>query len=112
MQICTPLFPSIPLFFAHGTADRQVNHEFARDAAETLASQLEISFHFSESALSATALPQSDLVGLRFQSYVGMGHEISEMELEDLRLWIAAILPKRGRDSLGTVVKRLVAWVK
>jgi len=111
-SICTPLFPSIPLFFAHGTADRQVNHEFARDAAETLASQLEISFYFSESALSATALPQSDLVGLRFQSYVGMGHEISEMELEDLRLWIAAILPKRGRDSLGTVVKRLVAWVK
>jgi hypothetical protein len=106
VQICTPLFPSIPLFFAHGTADRQVNHKFACDAAETFASQLEIPFHFSESSLSAIALLEGDLqvVGMRFQSYQGMGHEILEMELEDLRLWIAAILSKQGPNGVGTLV--------
>jgi predicted esterase len=85
----------MPLFFAHGTADRQVNYEFARDAAETFASQLDIPFHFSESPISVTALPTNDLAGLRFQSYQGMGHDIWETELDDLRLWIAAILPKQ-----------------
>jgi len=101
-SICTAQFPSIPLFFAHGTADRQVNHEFARDAAETLASQLQISFHYSESPLSAVVPLEGDLRGLRFQSYQGMGHDILEVELGDLRLWIAALLPKQESD--GSVV--------
>jgi predicted esterase len=98
IQISGPLIPSIPLFFAHGTADRQVNHNFARDAAETLASQLEIPFHSSE---SPSAHFEGDLVGLRFQSYPGMGHTISEAELEDLCLWIVAILPKRWSIGMG-----------
>jgi predicted esterase len=100
--MCSPFPPSIPLFFAHGTADRQVRYNFARDAAETLASQLEIPFCFSESPLSATALLENDLVGLRFQSYSGMGHEVLERELEDLRLWIAAVLPKQTMGAAAT----------
>jgi predicted esterase len=103
VQICKPLFPSIPLFFAHGTGDMQVNYQFARDAAETFASQLQLPFHLSESSLSATALSASDLIGLRFHSYQGMGHTISEMELEDLGLWIAAVLPKQGFSGMCTV---------
>jgi len=99
-SICTPLFPSIPLFFAHGTADRQVNYTFARDAAETFASQLKIPFHFSQSAMISL---EGDLKGLRFQSYQGMGHDVFETELEDLRLWIAAVLSKPVLDLAGTV---------
>jgi len=37
VQICKPLFPFIPFFFAQGTADRQVGHDFARDDAQTFA---------------------------------------------------------------------------
>jgi predicted esterase len=103
VQICKPLFPSIPLFFAHGTADRQVNYQFARDAAETFASQLQLPFYLSELSLSKTALLESNLTGLRFHSYQGMGHTISEMELEDLRLWIAAVLPRQGSSGICVV---------
>jgi predicted esterase len=103
VQICKPLFPSIPLFFAHGTDDRQVNYQFARDAAETFASQLQLPFHLSEPSLSKAALLESDLTGLRFHSYQGMGHTISDMELEDLRLWIAAVLPKQGSSGMCVV---------
>ncbi|KIM76037.1 hypothetical protein PILCRDRAFT_798152 [Piloderma croceum F 1598] len=102
-SICKPLFPSIPLFFAHGTADMQINYQFACDAAETFASQLRLPFHLSEPSLSKTPLLESDLIGLRFHSYQGMGHTISEMELEDLRLWIAAVLPKQGSSSMCAV---------
>jgi len=108
-SICKPLFPSIPLFFAHGTADRQVNHDFARDAARTFASQLDIPFHLSDSSSSIAAAADSDGQqpfsqgdnqgvgpGLTFRSYENMGHEIIETELEDLRLWIGMILAKEG----------------
>lgn len=94
VQICTPLLPSIPLFFTHGTADQQVNYKFALEAAETFAEQLKIPFHFSESSFPP-GVQEGDLAGLRFHSYEDMGHEILETELEDLRLWIAAILSKQ-----------------
>jgi len=103
-SICTPLFRSIPLFFAHGTTDKQVNHKFARDVAEAFAAQLEITFHLLESSISASAI-DGDCEGLRFQSYEGVGHTISDIELEDLRLWVAAVLPKQ-KDGVvmgGTV---------
>jgi len=97
-SICTPLFPSIPLFFTHGTTDRQVNYKFALDAAKTFATQLEIPFHFSESSFPP-GVQEGDLAGLRFHSYEDMGHEILETELEDLRLWIAAILSKQSTNK-------------
>jgi len=46
---------------------------------------------------------EGDLKGLRFQSYQGMGHDVFETELEDLRLWIAAVLSKPVLDLAGTV---------
>jgi len=111
VSICKPLFPSIPLFFAHGTADRQVNHDFAREAARTFASQLDIPFHLSDSSSSFSSITAADSdsqqpfsqgdnqgvgPGLTFRTYKNMGHEIIETELEDLRLWMGMILAKEG----------------
>ncbi|KDQ61519.1 hypothetical protein JAAARDRAFT_704876 [Jaapia argillacea MUCL 33604] len=79
----SPHARSLPIFWAHGTADQVVTHQRGLDSAEIIKSQIGI----SETSLG------SGLPGLSFNSYQGLVHEINEPELIDLQTWVKSVVP-------------------
>lgn len=46
------------------------------------------------------ATSRSDIKGLKYNVYQGVGHATSQEELDDLREWIKGVLPESGAPSL------------
>lgn len=97
-QIATPTASLIPMYWAHGQVDRQVDHDKAFNAASELALHLDIPIvHLTERA------PDSDPPtepGIRFRSYASLGHWIDPSdELCDLAAWIRSVLPQEETPS-------------
>ena len=87
--------PTLPIFWGHGKQDIQVDYDFSVQSAQTLASDLGISFHESEERLieADLATESGDKSGVCFMSYSDLGHWMNDKEMDDLGVWIRALLP-------------------
>jgi hypothetical protein len=94
-QIATAIAPSIPIFWAHGTVDAQVDHEKAFMAATDLAQDLNIPIRMIDGEATNKKAPFSPKdTGIRFHSYSRLGHWIDpEDELAALVVWIEGVVP-------------------
>lgn len=86
----SPLASSIPIFWGHGDADKQVDHSFSRGCAEKLASELGVPFISATDRLGAEIL--QDKKGLRFHTYPNMPHWFGLEEFEDIVVWLGSLL--------------------
>ncbi|KAG6856188.1 hypothetical protein H0H87_006728 [Tephrocybe sp. NHM501043] len=139
-DLASPLAPTLPIFWGHGSTDPLVRVEFALETAGELASDLEVPFalytgrlgaFFTEplvsdpepfdndsepsDASSASAgsmeesqahVPRAALAaeelkrpGIFFVTYKNLDHWMNDVELQDLGIWLRALLPKRGDES-------------
>jgi len=98
-EAISPHSSSIPVFWGHGTDDSQVDHEFSRSCAATLASDLGIPFRVHSGGHEVGAME-----GLDFHSYEGLGHAFNNDELNDLKTWIKGLIPgPSNRNSVGSL---------
>ena len=73
---------SVPIFWGHGTEDPLIKYQIGQASADLLISQLGI-----------PKASDSELVGLDFKSYQGVGHSTNQPELDDLRAWLKRVVP-------------------
>ncbi|RDB17778.1 Acyl-protein thioesterase 1 [Hypsizygus marmoreus] len=101
-EIASTLASTLPIFWGHGRDDPQVNYKFSLKAAMTLADQLHIPFHESSDRLvpETFAEPKNN-VNLRFMTYPDLGHWLCPVEIDDLSIWMEAIIPKSASGSEG-----------
>jgi len=92
-EIATKIGAHVPLFWAHGKSDQQVQHDFALASAKQLASDLGVRFQLKEKAQTREDLERNGIDGLRFHTYPSLGHNIAPNELDDLVEWLAYLLP-------------------
>ncbi|KAF8806277.1 Phospholipase/carboxylesterase [Phlegmacium glaucopus] len=74
---------SIPVFWAHGSADPLVKVQYCKESSDFLVQQLGI----------PVAKP-GDVKGLSYHLYEGVGHTTTPRELDDLKDWIKKVIPK------------------
>ncbi|KAI0077332.1 Phospholipase/carboxylesterase [Panus rudis PR-1116 ss-1] len=84
----------LPIFWGHGLDDPIVKYQSGVDSANFLKSELGIQ-EVDDSAVAAGEKP----VGLSFHSYEGLPHTIGEQEMEDLKKWLKAVIPRVASDS-------------
>ncbi|KAF8962204.1 Phospholipase/carboxylesterase/thioesterase [Flammula alnicola] len=89
-EIATAFAKRIPIFWAHGTEDQQVDHDTWKNFAEILASQLSVPFITDTETVQSG---RSGVQGLEFRSYQGLGHWIIDDELQDLATWASNLIP-------------------
>jgi predicted esterase len=95
MQIASPSAQSLPIFWAHGRADQQVEYKFSLDAAQTLASDLDMQFRSTPHPLNLDEfMMDGGTDGLRFVTYDRLGHWITPGEMKDLSMWMKACLAR------------------
>lgn len=106
IQIASPIAPSLPIFWAHGRLDHQVEYEFSLKVAETLASELNIQFQAMNKRLTLEQFKTNRTnVGLTFITYDQLGHWIqTPEEIQDLSVWIEACLPNNSGDGTNEPV--------
>ncbi|KAF8737300.1 hypothetical protein AX14_013148 [Amanita brunnescens Koide BX004] len=92
-EIATKIGARVPLFWAHGKSDQQVQHDFALASAKQLASDLGVRIQLKEKAQTRDDLERNGVDGLRFHTYPSLGHWIAPDELDDLVVWLAHLLP-------------------
>jgi len=95
IQLLSPNVKELPIFWGHGTSDRQVPYGPWKGFAEKLAGQAGIPFICSEDdnkRLDTKELETSCTRALRFLTYHGLGHWFSEGEMDDLITWISFIV--------------------
>ncbi|KAJ6458628.1 Phospholipase/carboxylesterase/thioesterase [Mycena vitilis] len=73
----------IPIFWGQGAADPLVKPDLARRSADLVMQYLG----------TPVAPATSELKGLSFNSYPGVGHSTNEKELSDLKEWLKKALP-------------------
>ena len=100
-QIASPIASLLPIFWAHGQLDHQVEYEFSLKAAETLASELNIQFRPTNQRLALEQFKADDgKAGLTFVTYDQLGHWIqTPEEMKDLTVWIETCLPHNTVDG-------------
>ncbi|TFK36143.1 Phospholipase/Carboxylesterase-domain-containing protein [Crucibulum laeve] len=89
------LASEIPLFWAHGQVDLQVEYGFSVNSARTLAAQLGAPFRSiaADQRLDPVELARrGSLKGTIFCSYEKMSHTIFMNELFNLSVWISVLL--------------------
>ncbi|KAI9059576.1 lysophospholipase I [Trametes sanguinea] len=74
-QAMLTLEPSLPVFWAHGKADKEVPFSYAEDGTAFLRDGLHI--------------PESNIV---LKSYEGLEHEVNDAEMDDFSVWLSHIL--------------------
>lgn len=84
----------LPIFWAHGEADPLVRFEYAINSINFMKSKLGVK-EVDTSTLPTDGKP----VGLSFHSYRRMEHTIWDRELEDLRDWLAVVIPPEAQDD-------------
>ena len=67
--------PSLPVFWAHGTADDEVPLSYGEECTSFLCSTLH--------------MPQDKVV---IKTYEGLGHTVNDTELDDLATWLSNVL--------------------
>ncbi|KAF9529906.1 acyl-protein thioesterase 1 [Crepidotus variabilis] len=98
-DILGPHTANLPIFWGHGTTDPQVPHDYWKSIAQQLATTIEVPFLDSPGDRNEVRLTKEDierdgLGGLRFLSYPDLGHWLSEEVLNDLNVWIGAVLER------------------
>ncbi|KAJ7226058.1 lysophospholipase I [Mycena pura] len=104
-SMVSPHAASLPIFWGHGTADPLVTHDLGHACAQFVMSEIGVPAA-PKASLSSRILDWLDLknvnadrpaipTGLSFRSYYGLRHEIGVPELDDLVLWLSALLPPR-----------------
>ncbi|KAI0666246.1 Phospholipase/carboxylesterase [Trametes maxima] len=73
-QTMLQLEPSLPVFWAHGTADTDVPHSYGEEATTFLRDGL----HIREDSID-------------FKTYEGLDHSVNDAELGDLATWLSRI---------------------
>lgn len=87
----------MPIFWGHGTKDRQVDFKLWKELAEVFAGDLGIPFIDSEQSvwMADWTLRENGMTGLLFYSHEDLGHWFNEKELEDLAKWISILIPNK-----------------
>jgi hypothetical protein len=108
----TPVAPSIPIYWAHGTNDQLINHELAYAAASHLARVLQVPIQLlidrvpapiGETETEGVRMLNAADPGIRFNRYSGMGHSIDPgNEIADLETWIRMVLPANVPGGIST----------
>ncbi|KIK67623.1 hypothetical protein GYMLUDRAFT_36362 [Collybiopsis luxurians FD-317 M1] len=81
-KMLAPHATSMPIFWGHGSADPLVKPKLAEESIEFLKS---VGISVAKSGGSA---------GLSHNVYPGVGHSTNMQELEDLKAWIAKVVPE------------------
>ncbi|KAJ6519287.1 lysophospholipase I [Mycena sanguinolenta] len=103
-SMVSPHASSIPIFWGHGTEDPLVTHELGRVSADFVISEFGIPpapapslstriLDFLGPNIARPLQPRATPAGLAFHSYHGLKHELGAEELDDLALWLTAVLP-------------------
>jgi len=74
---------SIPIFWGHGTSDPIIKYDLALRSVD----------HITKSC----GIPEAkvdEVSGIRFMSYEGVAHSSCPQELDDLKSWLKAVIPK------------------
>ena len=74
---------SIPIFWGHGKSDPLVKYDLGLRSVD----------HMTKSC-GVPAAKANGASGIRFMSYEGMGHSSCPQELDDLKSWLKAVIPK------------------
>lgn len=82
-QMLAPHSKQMPIFWGHGSGDPLVKPIFAEESVE-----------FLKSVGISNAKP-GELNGLSYNIYPGVGHSTNMQELEDLKVWIAKVIPEQ-----------------
>ncbi|KAE9404822.1 Phospholipase/carboxylesterase [Gymnopus androsaceus JB14] len=82
-SILSPHAPEIPIFWGHGSADPLVKPLFAEES---------VAFLKSHGIPEATP---DEMAGISYNVYPGVGHSTNMQELDDLKTWIAKIIPEQ-----------------
>ena len=97
VQICNEISKDLSIFWGHGNADPQVNHDAWKGLAEKLAEEIKIPFTYHDDdgkRLEAEKLRKSGTNALLFHTYNDLGHWFSSEEIEDLITWISVVLQR------------------
>ncbi|TEB37334.1 alpha/beta-hydrolase [Coprinellus micaceus] len=111
-ELKTALSSTIPIFWGHGTLDAQVSFALALRSAKQLSADLGIEFV----QLGLVPLQPKDVkddsphhstnhqgIKLRFMYYGTLGHWFCDEELQDLAVWLSAILGAKEEGRKGGV---------
>jgi len=102
-EIASPLAPTLSIFWGHGCLDLQVRYDFALECAQTLASDLGIPFRETEENLDPTDFSEpGSRLGLRFMTYKMLPHWMCGPEMEDLGVWMEALIPRNSAEGMLT----------
>ncbi|KAJ3895598.1 Phospholipase/carboxylesterase/thioesterase [Lentinula edodes] len=82
-KMLAPHSTQMPIFWGHGSSDPLVKPIFAEESVE-----------FLKSVGISNAKP-GELSGLSYNIYPGVGHSTNMQELEDLKVWIAKVIPEQ-----------------
>ncbi|KIM37859.1 hypothetical protein M413DRAFT_251578 [Hebeloma cylindrosporum] len=97
-EIATEFAKTMPIFWGHGTEDRQVDFKIWKGLAKVLAGQLGIPFIDSEQSVwvSERVSRENETAGLLFYTYEDLGHWFNEQELQDVAKWISILIPEQA----------------
>ncbi|KAI0784855.1 Phospholipase/Carboxylesterase-domain-containing protein [Abortiporus biennis] len=79
---------SLPMFWAHGEADKLVPPEWGIKSVDILVNELGVTRLASNATDSSQVVP-----GISYFSYKDLEHELGEAELLELRKWILRVVP-------------------
>ena len=93
LQILSPKSKDLSIFWGHGNADKQVDHDTWKRLAEILDGEIGIPFMYcNDMPLEAETLRKSGSKALLFHTYKDLGHWFNREEIADLIIWISVVL--------------------
>ncbi|KAG5641290.1 hypothetical protein DXG03_005567 [Asterophora parasitica] len=99
-ELATPDARNLPFFWGHGRIDPRLKIRFSVETAQTLSADLGIPFYESVERLKPDDFKEpGSSAGLRFVTYDDLGHWMDNTMMEDLNVWIRAILTKNPAEE-------------
>ncbi|KAJ3841425.1 Phospholipase/carboxylesterase/thioesterase [Lentinula raphanica] len=83
-KMLAPYAKRLPIFWGHGSNDPLVQPRLAEESVEFLKS------------IGILDAKPNELAGLSYNVYPGVGHSTNMQELEDLKGWIAKVIPEQS----------------
>jgi len=83
-KMLAPYWKRLPIFWGHGSSDPLVKPRFSLESVE----------FFKSMGIKEAKPRENSLAGLSYNVYPGVGHSTNLQELEDLKAWIAKVIPE------------------